>query len=127
VHSFAYIPPFLFRSFAVLGCAVPGIVISEKHCVEKTYPQFWDALQTELGVAVRVPTEAEMRPAAVNGSVCECAVESSWCFAHKGCEAQGPDKRSPSHAHAADMHFHFCPSRSNKDFVSKQYVLSRSK
>ncbi|KNC87071.1 hypothetical protein SARC_00815 [Sphaeroforma arctica JP610] len=42
-------------SFGVLGCKVPGISISEKYCVEKTYPAFWDDLQTILGQTLEVP------------------------------------------------------------------------
>eukprot|EP01134_Creolimax_fragrantissima_P004938 CFRG4938T1 len=42
-------------SFGVLGCRVPGIIISEKYCVEKTYPAFWDDLQNLLGQTLEVP------------------------------------------------------------------------
>jgi pentafunctional AROM polypeptide len=48
-------------SFAVLGCKVPGINILEKHCVEKTYPQFWDDLKNIMGVAVGAPASATTR------------------------------------------------------------------
>jgi 3-phosphoshikimate 1-carboxyvinyltransferase len=29
-------------SFAVAGLMVPGIVITEAFCVEKSFPNFWD-------------------------------------------------------------------------------------
>eukprot|EP00667_Euglena_gracilis_P001208 EG_transcript_1208 len=48
-------------SFAVLGCKVPGIVVLEKACVEKTYPEFWDDLVRKMGVAVSAPA-AELQP-----------------------------------------------------------------
>ncbi|KAJ1930229.1 3-dehydroquinate dehydratase (3-dehydroquinase) [Tieghemiomyces parasiticus] len=38
-------------SFSVLGCAVPGATnIQERKCVEKTWPNWWDALEHQLGV-----------------------------------------------------------------------------
>eukprot|EP01083_Nonionella_stella_P024209 66917_1 len=37
-------------SFAVLGARVDGVVVSDKQCVDKTYPSFWDAIQRFLGV-----------------------------------------------------------------------------
>ncbi|KJE91861.1 pentafunctional AROM polypeptide [Capsaspora owczarzaki ATCC 30864] len=42
-------------SFAVLGCVVPNVIISERACVEKTYPEFWDDLTLHLGVGVQAP------------------------------------------------------------------------
>jgi pentafunctional AROM polypeptide len=42
-------------SFAVFGCVVPGIIISDKACVEKTYPEFWDDIEHILSVRVKVP------------------------------------------------------------------------
>ncbi len=38
-------------SFAVLGCAVPGIVIDDPGCVAKTFPDFFDRLEAALGRA----------------------------------------------------------------------------
>lgn len=36
-------------SFAILGCAVPGIVIADPGCVAKTFPDFFDRLDAALG------------------------------------------------------------------------------
>ncbi|KAI8872287.1 Pentafunctional AroM protein [Ramicandelaber brevisporus] len=39
-------------SFSILGCAVPssnGTRLQERRCVEKTWPQWWDALEHSLG------------------------------------------------------------------------------
>lgn len=36
-------------SFAVLGCLLPDLIITEKECVEKTYPEYWDHLRLCLG------------------------------------------------------------------------------
>lgn len=36
-------------SFAVLGCAVPGIVIDDPGCVAKTFPDFFERLEAALG------------------------------------------------------------------------------
>jgi 3-phosphoshikimate 1-carboxyvinyltransferase len=36
-------------SFAILGCAVPGIRIDTPSCVAKTFPDFFDRLNTALG------------------------------------------------------------------------------
>jgi len=38
-------------SFAVLGCKVPGIIITDKECTAKTYPGFWDDIEKEFGVS----------------------------------------------------------------------------
>ncbi|KAJ3261381.1 3-dehydroquinate dehydratase (3-dehydroquinase) [Boothiomyces macroporosus] len=41
-------------SFSVLACAypigVPGLTITEKKCVEKTWPSWWDTLRNTLGM-----------------------------------------------------------------------------
>lgn len=44
----------LAMSFAALGLAVPGVVITDPGCVAKTYPGFWDDL-IRAGVALRGP------------------------------------------------------------------------
>ena len=36
-------------SFGVLGCAVKDIVISDKECTDKTYPEYWDDITNVLG------------------------------------------------------------------------------
>jgi pentafunctional AROM polypeptide len=36
-------------SFAVFGLAVPGVVLDDAACVEKTFPEFWDAIERPLG------------------------------------------------------------------------------
>jgi len=37
-------------SAAVLGSAVPGIIITDKLCVEKTYSEFWDHVEQKLNL-----------------------------------------------------------------------------
>ncbi len=39
-------------AFAALGSALPGVKIGDSRCVEKTYPQFWDHLETCVGATV---------------------------------------------------------------------------
>ena len=46
-------------SFAILGCIQPGIVIDDKSCVEKTYPEFWDHLHRYFGVDLRPVMDTE--------------------------------------------------------------------
>ena len=53
----------LAMAFAVLGCRVPGLVISDRRCVAKTYPAFWDDLQKRLGIAVMLPTAEQQQQA----------------------------------------------------------------
>jgi 3-phosphoshikimate 1-carboxyvinyltransferase len=36
-------------SFAVAGLVVPGIVIRDQHCVEKSFPEFWDVFEGLYG------------------------------------------------------------------------------
>jgi len=43
-------------SFGVLGTVVPGIVITDKECVDKTYPEFWYDLEFRFGVQLSVPS-----------------------------------------------------------------------
>ena len=47
-------------SFAVLGCAVPGVTIKDPACTAKTYPKFFDDLEQMRGKvgAKRVSDEA---------------------------------------------------------------------
>lgn len=40
-------------SFAVLSCVLPGLVIEDKECVDKTYPEFWVAMRNYLGMSIR--------------------------------------------------------------------------
>ena len=49
-------------SFALLGCVCPGIVIDDKNCVEKTYPEFWDHLHRHFGVMLRPPISHGRQP-----------------------------------------------------------------
>ncbi|RIA91003.1 Shikimate dehydrogenase [Glomus cerebriforme] len=38
-------------SFSILGCVIPdGTIILEKKCVEKTWPGWWDDLESKLGI-----------------------------------------------------------------------------
>lgn len=40
-------------SFAVLGSVVKDIIITDKECTDKTYPEFWDHVQMHLGLKVQ--------------------------------------------------------------------------
>lgn len=46
VHIACYKDHRVAMSFGVLGCAVPSIVITDKDCTDKTYPDFWDDVCT---------------------------------------------------------------------------------
>ncbi|CAI5715166.1 unnamed protein product [Peronospora destructor] len=39
-------------SFAVLGAVVNNVIITDKECTDKTYPEFWDHVQMHLGLQV---------------------------------------------------------------------------
>ncbi|KAJ9467273.1 Pentafunctional AROM polypeptide [Diplonema papillatum] len=45
---FCYNDHRIAMSFAILGLVVPGIVIMDTACVEKTYPTFWDDLVNKV-------------------------------------------------------------------------------
>jgi pentafunctional AROM polypeptide len=47
-------------SFAVLGCKVSGILISDKDCVDKTYPEFWLDIEKRLGIQLDSPSVPEL-------------------------------------------------------------------
>lgn len=53
-------------SFAVLGCVIPNIVLMDKDCVDKTYPEFWIDLDKKFGLTVETvtlpPPKAETPP-----------------------------------------------------------------
>eukprot|EP00906_Rhabdomonas_costata_P026554 RCo037837 len=72
-------------SFAVLGCKVPGIVILDKDCVEKTYPEFWDDLRNVLGYSVTAPAvdshskDSRKRPSNGANGIDEPAAKKSCC------------------------------------------------
>merc|ERR1719229_1294745 len=38
-------------AFGCLGCVARGILITDKACVDKTYPEFWGHLRIHLGAA----------------------------------------------------------------------------
>lgn len=35
-------------AFSVLGSVIPGTILEEKRCVEKTWPNWWDDLETKV-------------------------------------------------------------------------------
>lgn len=39
-------------AFSVLASLVPGAILEEKRCVEKTWPNWWDDLERKLGIRV---------------------------------------------------------------------------
>lgn len=39
-------------SFAVLGAVVKDVIVTDKECTDKTYPEFWDHVQMHLGLEV---------------------------------------------------------------------------
>lgn len=47
-------------SFAVLGCAVSNVIITDKECTDKTYSEFWDDCQTKLGLTLQPVTHRRM-------------------------------------------------------------------
>jgi pentafunctional AROM polypeptide len=51
-------------SFGVFGTVVPGIIITDKECVDKTYPDFWYDLEFRFGVNLSVPSTEKERSAA---------------------------------------------------------------
>ncbi|KAF9266627.1 Shikimate dehydrogenase [Marasmius fiardii PR-910] len=40
-------------TFSVLASVVPGTILEEKRCVEKTWPNWWDDLQNKIGLQVK--------------------------------------------------------------------------
>lgn len=40
-------------SFAVLGCVLDQLIITDKECTEKTYPSFWEDCRNKLGLTIR--------------------------------------------------------------------------
>ncbi|KAF4139019.1 Shikimate / quinate 5-dehydrogenase [Phytophthora infestans] len=47
-------------SFAVLGSVVDNIIITDKECTDKTYPEFWDHVQMHLGLQVAPVVEEKI-------------------------------------------------------------------
>ena len=45
-------------SFSIIACRVAGVVIDDKRCVDKTYPEYWDHLTQYLHCATSVPRSA---------------------------------------------------------------------
>ncbi|KAF7984960.1 hypothetical protein HWV62_9901 [Athelia sp. TMB] len=50
-------------AFSVLGAVVPGTVLEEKRCVEKTWPNWWDDLANKIGIDVEGVDLAAAEPA----------------------------------------------------------------
>ncbi|KAJ4474406.1 Shikimate dehydrogenase [Lentinula aciculospora] len=40
-------------AFSVLASLIPGTILEEKRCVEKTWPNWWDDLQNKIGLEVK--------------------------------------------------------------------------
>jgi pentafunctional AROM polypeptide len=40
-------------AFSVLSCVVPETIITEKRCVEKTWPNWWDDLSRIVSATLR--------------------------------------------------------------------------
>ena len=58
-------------SFGVLGCLLPGLIITEKECVEKTYPEYWDHLRLHLGATLSsADSHPEEEPLAPSSQHC---------------------------------------------------------
>ena len=47
-------------SFAVLGCVRPNIVLLDKACVDKTFPNFWHMLKSDFGVKAAAASEWDL-------------------------------------------------------------------
>lgn len=64
-------------SFAVLGVRVPGIVVTDKECVDKTYPEFWMDLEQRFKINLEAHSVPRKLPdkksaaAASAGTSCE--------------------------------------------------------
>ncbi|KAL0064537.1 hypothetical protein AAF712_008482 [Marasmius tenuissimus] len=59
-------------AFSVLATVVPGTVLEEKRCVEKTWPNWWDDLQNKIGVRVQgveLPQDAHPSSSAKKSNV----------------------------------------------------------
>ncbi|PPQ86841.1 hypothetical protein CVT26_007796, partial [Gymnopilus dilepis] len=56
-------------AFSVLGAVVPGTIIEEKRCVEKTWPNWWDDLENKIGLKVEgVQLEPQTSEASASAS-----------------------------------------------------------
>ncbi|ELU41085.1 arom polypeptide [Rhizoctonia solani AG-1 IA] len=51
-------------AFSVLATVVPGTILEEKRCVEKTWPNWWDDLTNKIGIDVEGIELAHQGPAA---------------------------------------------------------------
>ena len=45
-------------SFSIIAAKVQGVVIDDKRCVDKTYPEYWEHLQQHLHCSTAVPASA---------------------------------------------------------------------
>ncbi len=58
----------------VLGCLLPGLVITEKECVEKTYPEYWDHLRLRLSARLVAADSHPEEAAAPRPAVPHCVL-----------------------------------------------------
>jgi pentafunctional AROM polypeptide len=75
-------------SLAVVGSRLGGVVLDEKRCVDKTYPEFWEDCETKLGMHFFAPDEAVMAAyehgAQAQGSAAASSSSSSADVASEG-------------------------------------------
>jgi len=56
-HIHCYNDHRIAMSFAVLGCRIPGIIITDKECVDKTYPDFWISIEKNFQLQIESPDD----------------------------------------------------------------------
>ena len=73
----------------MLGCLLPGLVITEKECVEKTYPEFWDHLRLRLSARLVAADSHPEEAAVARPAVPHCVLIGMRAAGAQPCEGVG--------------------------------------
>ncbi|CAG8562634.1 3719_t:CDS:1, partial [Acaulospora colombiana] len=117
-------------SFSVLGCVVPGgTIIREKQCVDKTWPGWWDVLESKLSIKLEgldlVPRQNDFKKVETTISP-YCLSEQDASILFIGMRGAGKTYLGKAAAKAlgrkyvdADHHFETTLSTTIPEFISK--------
>lgn len=105
---------------------MPNIIITDKECVDKTYPDFWYDLEHRFGVKLSVPSTEEVRSTAEKATEDGAKPEDSRTVVIVGMRGSGKSTMGRALANRlnwkfidVDLEFEAFAGEKIKDFVEK--------
>ncbi|KAF5391024.1 hypothetical protein D9757_003930 [Collybiopsis confluens] len=108
-------------AFSVLASIIPGTILEEKRCVEKTWPNWWDDLQNKIGLEVK---GIELSSPSVSVPLTPDRLKSVILIGMRGSGKSFIGDLAASSLHwtclDADVHFETVHNIGVREFVSKK-------